>query len=369
MHLDAASGAPLHPAAREALLAATAEGWADPDRRYGAGRRARALSDAAAGAVADVLGCRADEVAFVAGDTLATTLGVLGTAAGRARTGDVVVHGAVEHSAVLHAARSRTAHEVAVAADGRVDLPAWAQAVAADGVALACLQSANGEVGTVQPVAAAAAACAEHGVPLLVDATASLGRAPVPPGWSVLVGGLRGAGGPPGVSLLVLRTGTRFRPPLPGDERVPAAPLPLVVATAVALQAATAEAPTEDARLRPLVDRLRAEVPRRVPGVDVVGDPDARLPHVVTFSCLYVDGASLADALDAEGLAVGSGSACTSSTLEPSHVLAAMGALTGGNVRLSLGRTTTADDVDRLLAVLPRVVADLRRAAGAEGLL
>ncbi|MCW2608011.1 MAG: aminotransferase class, partial [Frankiales bacterium] len=206
-------------------------------------------------------------------------------------------------------------------------------------------------------------------VPLLVDATASLGREPVPGGWSVLTGSARGAGGPSGVSLLVVRTGTRFRAPLPGDERVPPAPLPLVVATAVALQAASDEAADEDARLRPLVDRVRAQVPRLVPGVDVVGDPSDRLPHVVTFSCLYVDGASLADALDAEGFAVGSGSACTSSTLEPSHVLAAMGALTSGNVRLSLSRDTRPDDVDRLLAVLPRVVAGLRRDAGVADLL
>ncbi len=367
--LDAAPAAPLHPAAREALLAALDQGAADPGRRHAAGRQARRLLDGAVAAVADVVGARPDEVALVAGDVLASTLGVLGALSARRRAGERVVHGAVEHSAVLHACRTADAVEVGVDGLGRVDADAFAGEVAQPGTALACLQSANGEVGTVQPVARAAAACREAGVPLLVDATASLGRAPLPEGWSVLTGSARAWGGPPGVSLLVVRTGTRFRAPLPGDERVPPAPLPLAVAAAVGLQAAAQEAAALDARLRPLVDRLRREVAARVPGVDVVGDPQDRLPHVLTFSCLYVDGEALSTALDARGFAVGSGSACTSSTLEPSHVLAAMGALTGGNVRLTLSRYTTPDDVDRFLAVLPAVVADLRRAAGVQDLL
>jgi cysteine desulfurase len=112
-----------------------------------------------------------------------------------------------------------------------------------------------------------------------------------------------------------------------------------------------------------LVGRLRAGV-ATLPDVDVVGDPDARLPHLLTFSCLYVDGEALVTALDRHGLAVASGSACTASTLEPSHVLAAMGALTHGNVRVSLGRDTTQDDVDRLLADLPGIVAQLRDGSG-----
>ncbi len=105
-----------------------------------------------------------------------------------------------------------------------------------------------------------------------------------------------------------------------------------------------------------------------MPDVEVVGDPVDRLPHVVTFSCLYVDGESLLRELDRHGFAVSSGSACTSDSLEPSHVLAAMGALTSGNVRVSLHRGATAEQVERLLDVLPPVVAQIRRAGGAEGL-
>ena len=150
---------------------------------------------------------------------------------------------------------------------------------------------------------------------------------------------------------------------MPGAENIPA-----VVAAAASLRSVTAEAAAEDARLRPLVERIRTTVATTVPDVEIVGDPDRRLPHLVTMSCLYVDGEALLHDLDAAGFAVSSGSSCTSSTLTPSHVLEAMGVLSHGNVRLSLHRGTTEADVDRFLAVFPGIVADLRRTAGVEGL-
>jgi cysteine desulfurase len=228
-------------------------------------------------------------------------------------------------------------------------------------VAAAALISASHEVGTVQDTAAIGAACAAAGVPLIVDAAQSLGRLPVPEGWSVLTGSARKWGGPAGVGLLVVRAGVRYEPP----QLPPAVPaLHLVAAAAASLVAARDEAIAEDQRLRPLVDRIRATVPATVPDVEVVGDPDRRLPHLVTFSCLYVDGEALLHALDRRGFAVSSGSSCTSDTLRPSHVLAAMGVLTHGNIRISLHRETTADEVDRFLAELPGIVADLRAEAG-----
>ena len=127
-----------------------------------------------------------------------------------------------------------------------------------------------------------------------------------------------------------------------------------------------AEAAVENARLSALVDRIRGEVAARVPDVEVVGPGTGRLPHLVTFSCLYVDGEALLHELDRRGFAVSSGSSCTSSTLTPSHVLEAMGVLSHGNVSISLHRDTTEADIDRFLAVLPGIVADLR--TGLEGL-
>ncbi|CAN5223429.1 hypothetical protein BH24ACT10_BH24ACT10_18840 [soil metagenome] len=180
--------------------------------------------------------------------------------------------------------------------------------------------SASHEVGTFQPVEQVADCCAAAGVPLLVDAAQTVGRAPVPAGWSVLTASAHKWGGPPGVGVLAVRTGTRWRSPLPVDahtgDRVPGAlPLPSVLAAAIGLQAAVAEAPAEDVRLRALVDRLRERIPAVVPDVEVVGDPVDRLPHLVAFSSPYLDGETLLRSLDREGLSVSSGSSCSSSVL------------------------------------------------------
>jgi cysteine desulfurase len=377
-YLDAASTEPLHPAAREVLLAALDEGWADPARLYRDARRARLLLDNAREVLAGLLGARPDEVVLTASGTQAVHLGVLGLLAGRRRAGSRLVTTAVEHSCVLNAAgwherAGGSAVRLPVDGLGRVDTEALAAEVAAPGTALLAVQSANHEVGTVQPVEAAAQAAGAAGVPLLVDAAQSLGRLPVPAGWSALAGSAHKWGGPAGVGVLVLRRGTRYRSPLPEDgrggglapgfENVPAA-----LAAAAALQARAAEAADLEARHRAWVARVRAELPRLVPDVTLLGDPEDRLPHLVTFSCLYVDGEALLGALDREGLAVSSGSSCTSSTLAPSHVLEAMGVLTHGNVRVSFGRDSTEADLDRLLEVLPRVVAQVRRDLGADRL-
>ena len=377
-YLDAASAAPLHPVAREALLAALDDGWADSARLYGAARRARLLLDGAREAVADVLSVHAEEVAFAASGTQAAHLAVLGGLAGRRRAGDRLVHSAVEHSCVLHAAERHvaaggTAESVPVDRLGRVDVEAFGAAVRRPGTALASLMTANHEVGTVQPVAAVGAACADAGVPLHVDAAQSVGRIIVPAGWSLLSASAHKWGGPPGVGVLVVRTGTRWLSPLPADERergrVPGPEnVPAIVAAAASLRARAAEMGAEADRLRRLVDEIRSRVAASVPDVEVVGDPTDRLPHLVTFSCLYVDGEALLGELDRLGFAVSSGSSCTASTVTPSHVLEAMGVLSHGNVRISLHRDTTGDEVRRFLAVLPRVVADLRRDAGVVGL-
>jgi cysteine desulfurase len=217
----------------------------------------------------------------------------------------------------------------------------------------------------VQPVAEVAGLL---DVPLFVDACASMGRLPLPDGWSVAAGSAHKWGGPAGVGVLLVRTGVRWTTAFPADDRVDERVsgfenVPAALAAAAALQAVVAERDTVNPRLAALVDRVRAGV-AALPDTEVVGDPVDRLPHLVTFSCLYVDGEALVDGLNRRGFSVASGSACTSSTLEPSRVLAAMGALTHGNVRLSLTRDATTEDVDAFLAALPGVVAGIRADAG-----
>ncbi|MGW3475968.1 aminotransferase class V-fold PLP-dependent enzyme [Streptomyces althioticus] len=373
-YFDAASAAPLHPVARQALMASLDEGWADPARLYKEGRRARLLLDAAREAAAEAVGCRPDELVFTPSGTAAVHTGIAGALAGRRRTGHHLIVSAVEHSSVLHAAEVHrdgggTVTEVAVDRSGAVRPSEFAGALRPD-TALACLQSANHEVGTLQPVAEAAEACRAAGVPLLVDAAQSLGWGPVEGGWSLLAASAHKWGGPSGVGLLAVRKGVRFAPQGPRDEResgrVPGFEnLPAIVAAAASLRAVRAEAAQEAARLRELTDRIRARVPELVPDVEVVGDPERRLPGVVTFSCLYVDGETVLHELDRAGFSVSSGSSCTSSTLTPSHVLRAMGVLSEGNVRVSLPPGTEERDVERFLDVLPGVVAGVREKLGA----
>nr|WP_066063566.1 cysteine desulfurase family protein [Frankia sp. EI5c] len=385
-YLDHASTTPLHPVAREALLAAIDDGWADPARLYREGRRARLLLDAARETVAGVIGARAPEISFPASGTAAAHLALLGTAAARRRAGAVVLVSAVEHSSVLHAAQR---HEgaggqvvtIGVDRHGRVDPDAFAAALDAHpGTAVAALQHANHEVGTVQPVARVAGLLRARGVPLFTDAAMTLGRVPVDLpalGADLLTASAHKFGGPPGVGILVVRTGTRWAGPAPTDEReygrVPGYPnVPAIVAAAAALAVRATEIDEEARRIAGYADLLRTRLPALVEDVELLGPggtaPAVALPHVVAFSCLYVEGEALLTELDRAGIAVSSGSSCTSDTLTPSHVLVAMGALTHGNLRVSFGRDSTEADVHALLAALPPAVRAIRERAGAVGL-
>ncbi|HEX6249773.1 MAG TPA: aminotransferase class V-fold PLP-dependent enzyme [Nocardioidaceae bacterium] len=374
-YLDSASSEPLHPVARETLLAALDAGFADPLRLHGRGRDARLLLDNARAVVAGTLGVREDEVTFTSSGTSAVHLGVLGLLEGRSRVSTRFVHSEVEHSAVIQAGRwwaaraGGTSTTVGVDRHGRVSPGEVAEALA-PGAGLLAVQSANHEVATTQPLEEVYAEADRAGVPVFVDFAASAGRLDLPPGWTAAAASAHKWGGPAGVGLLLVRKGARWRAPFPVDDRADPRVsgfenVPAVLAAAAALQARLAERAEVDARHFALVGRIREQVARTVPDVEVVGDPDDRLPHLVTFSCLYVDGEALVTELDRAGFGVASGSACTASTLTPSHVLAAMGALTHGNVRVSLTRDTTEDEVTRFLEVLPGVVAGLRERAGA----
>lgn len=381
--LDAAAS-PLHPQARETLLAAIDSGWADPRRLYAEARSARRLLDQARETIAAGLGCRPAELSFHPGGPAALRTALDGLAYAGRRRGARIVASAVEHSAILTYVRERAtrgndpsvAAEVPVDHAGKVDLDALRELVAHGGTALAAVQAANGEVGTVQPLAEAHDVCRWAGIPMLVDAQAGLGRLPAPTTYDVLAGDAASWGGPGGVGVMVVPERVRFRLPGPRSEdehgHAPSAPwVPLALAAAEAWQQTAAVREADGAAASRLVARIR-ESAAGIPDVEVVGDPDRRLPHVVTFSVLYADGEALVHELDRRGFAVASGSACTASTLEPSHVLAAMGVLTHGNIRVTLPLEAVspqrAADVERFCAALPGVVGSVRGQLGAGGL-
>ncbi|KGN38462.1 cysteine desulfurase family protein [Knoellia subterranea] len=373
-----ATRSPLHPAARETLLAALDAGWADPRRLHREGRRARHLLDRARESLAASLGARPDEVSFHPSAEHALRIGVAGLLHGRRRAGRGLLTSAVDRAVLLHEAHEADPGRTPLPVDGlgRVDLAALRSALQSGGpTAAVAIQQANGEVGTTQPLEQILDVCRSARLPLLVDGTSSLGRVDTPSAHDVLVGDAATVAGPP-LGVLVVRTGTRFDPPGPRWEpehgREPADPwVPLALAAAEAWQQAEHAREVEAAAARELVDRIRAAA-SAVPDVDVVGDPTDRLPHVVTFSALYVDGESLVDALDRRGVLVASGSACTSSRLEPSHVLAAMGALTHGNVRVTLPLASVSPererDVETLCRELGTVVREIRARLGADDL-
>ncbi|MCW2761948.1 MAG: iscS 2 [Marmoricola sp.] len=354
---------------------ALSRGYADPRGLHRPAREARLMLDNARAVVAECLDVRADEVTFTPSGTHAVHLGVLGLLGGRARQGDLLLASSVEHSAVLragawHAARSGRFETFPVDRHGRTSPAAVTESVAQHGEpAVLALQSANPEVGVVQPVDEVGKAVK---APLFVDACASAGRVPLPSGWSAAAVSAHKWGGPSGVGVLLVRRSARWRNPFPGDERVEDRAtgfenVPAALAAAAALRASLEEQHAASHQLATThlsLTSLLADAVRSIPDTEVFLAPGDRLPHVVAFSCLYVDGEALVTELDRLGFAVASGSACTASTLEPSHVLAAMGALTHGNVRVSLGRDTAPADVHRLGELLPGVVKRLRTEAG-----
>lgn len=375
-YLDSASTEPLRPVARDALLAALEAGYADPLRLHRPARQARLLLDNARAATAEALGVRPDEVTFTGSGTHAVHEGLLGLLRGRSATSRRLVATAVEHSAVLNAGRwwveqhvdhgtDAALDLVGVDVEGLADTEAVRSALAEPTGALA-VQHANPEVGAVQPLDRVAEVAARSGVPLFVDACAVAARLPLPDGWAAAALSAHKWGGPAGVGVLLVRRGARWRAAYPTDDRVDHRTagfenVPAVLAAAAALQERVAERDELARRHEELAARLRAAV-GGIDDVDVHGpdDPRRRLPHLVSFSFLYVDGEALVGELGARGWDVASGSACTASTLEPSHVLVAMGALTHGNVRVSFDATTTPSDVDRFAADLTTVVGLVR---------
>ncbi|MEX0913936.1 MAG: aminotransferase class V-fold PLP-dependent enzyme [Demequina sp.] len=363
LFLDATGSAPMSTRTVQAWQASLAQGWADPRRIHAPSRQSRALEDSAREAIAEVLDVPTSQTHFTASPHLGLERVIGGIM--RARRGrDRILVSAVERDAALQAAQFVAPHGVEVLpvdSQGHVSITELRVALEVPDVAMVVVQHANQEIGTIQDLAQVHAVTQAAGVPLVVDATASIGHVPAPTHWDALVAHPADWGGPGGIGVVAVRQSTRWLHAWPeGDDWAPGGVnVPLALASAVALQERRENMDAVAPRLHGYVDRLRAEV-STLEGVHLVGDPHHRLPHVLTFAFLYLDGEPLLSGLDRAGIAVGSGSACAVSTVEPSHVLAALGALTHGNIRLGLHPAVDDGDIDRFLEVLPRVVDEVR---------
>ena len=377
IYLDHAATTPLRAEAREAMLPFLDGRFGNPSSVHRFGREARAALEDARARLAAVIGAQPAEVYFTRAGTESDNLAVLGRA--RASRGSPVVCSAVEHKAVLgaaHAAEAEgaTVRVIPVDADGVIDLDAMEAAFAA-WPAVASLMWANNETGALQPVAAAAALCERNGVAFHSDAVQALGKVrvrvdEVPA--DLLSFSAHKLGGPKGIGALFARRGTHLTPLIhgggqerglrPGTEDVAGA-----VAFAVAAEMAEAERETAMARLGALRDRLQAELAARVPDLRVNAGGAPRLATILNVSVPGADPEALLAALDLEGIAASSGSACSSGAVQPSHVLTAMGLapeVAGPSVRFSLGWTTTDAEIGRAIEVFPAVVERVRALAG-----
>ncbi len=352
--LDAGGSAPMTPRTREAFLAALDEGWADPDRLHSESRRARSLLDGAAQAIAAVLGAPAEHTVFVPTFGLAFDRAIGGVAKARGGRG-LIVATAVERKPVLRVASrfSEALIRIPVDAAGLVHLEDFADDLD-DAVSLALVQHANQETGVIQPLPKAHAAAQATGVPLVVDATASIGHVAAPQDWDALIADPADWGAPRGVAVVASRASTRLAPLPPmvtGRVNVAAA-----LAAAVALEEREQTREETAKRVSAFADRIR-DAAAALPDTTVFTPSGPALPHLVTFACARVDGEALASELDRRGFAVGSGSACTVEPSPESHVWTALGVDSRGVVRVGLHPDVTDDDVSRFVAALAEAVA------------
>jgi cysteine desulfurase len=372
-YLDHASTSTLRPAAFEAMLPFLREHHADPGRVHAEGRVTRVALEEAREQVAGLLGARPREVVFTSSGTEAVNTAVWGAVARRDEANGPahVVTTAVEHSAVLDACRRARGEVTVVGVDrlGRFDPDEVVAAIRPD-TALVSVQLANHEVGTLQPAAAVAAAARERGVLVHVDACMAAGHVPVDfhtLGADLCSVTAHKLGGPKGAGALLVRRGLRVPQLIVGgaQERARRGGLedvPAMVGFGAAAAELTADdrLATEARAARVLIDRVAAGAPDRVAGVTRYGDPDERVPHLGCFGIEGVEAEPVLLGLDQRGVAVHSGSACSSEALEPSPILEAMGVDAEHSLRVSVGWDTTDGDVDAFLDAFPAVIDHLR---------
>ncbi len=379
VYLDYSATAPLRPAVREAIKPYLEDAYGNPSSLHAAGRAARVAVETARRRLLEALGATGGRLVFTGSGSEADNLAVLGFA--RRHPGARLIHSGVEHKAVISAADAlrATGHDVRVApvdSRGVVRLDRLAELIPEDGrPTLVAVMWANNETGVVQPVQEVARLCRERGALLFSDAVQAFGRVPL--GLAELELGLLALsahklGGPKGVGALLIRGEIELEPIVygggqesglrSGTENVAG-----IVGFAEAAAVACAELEVEPARTRALRDRLEAGLQKALPEVRVngAGAPD-RLPNVLNISLPNLEIEGLLTGLDLEGIQVSSGSACTTGSVEPSHVLRAMGRegeAAQNTIRLSLGWGTGPDDIEYVLERFPKVVARVRQYA------
>ena len=375
IYLDHAATTPLDPRVLEAMLPYLGASFGNPSSLYGLAREARAALADARRAVAEALGCASGEVVFTGGGSEADNLAIKGVAWALRGRGNHLVTSSVEHHAVLHTCQWLERHGFSVTylpvdGYGRIDPDDVGRAIT-DRTTLVSVMSANNEVGTIQPIAEIGRIARARGVAFHTDAVQAAGALPLHVdalGVDLLSLSAHKLYGPKGVGALYVRAGTSLEPLISGGgqergQRAGTENVAAIVGLGRALALAEERRESDVAHARRLRDRLIAGVTERIPGARLSGHPTERLPNSASFTFRGVEGESILLHLDHLRIAASSGSACTTGSEEPSHVLLALGLSAEearGSLRLTVGRSNTAEEIERAIEVLPGIVQRLR---------
>lgn len=371
VYLDNSATTPMAPEVVAAMSPYFTVSYGNASSLHAFGREARRAVEESRGTIARLLGARPEEIVFTAGATEANNLAILGTALSSDGRKHLITT-AIEHHAVLHAVEwLRTqgfdATVLSVDTTGRVDPEQVRDAIRPDTL-LVSVMTGNNEIGTLQPIDEIGRICHERNVLVHTDAVQALGKIKLPmDAVDLLSISAHKFHGPKGVGFLFVRNGTKLTPILHGGghergRRSGTENVPGIVGLAAAAELAIGEQEATSSRMRAFRDRM-IDVVTRLPGARLNGHREESLPHIANFGFEAIEGESLVMRLDDRGIAVSTGSACSSPDLKPSHVLVAIGvpiAMAHGSLRISTGRQTTEREIDEFLDVLPEVVDGLR---------
>jgi len=375
VYLDNSATTPLKKEVLDEMMPYLTQHYGNPSSIYKIGREAKAAIEAAREKVATALHADPKEIFFTGCGTEADNWAIKGIAQAKEKKGKHIITSKIEHHAVLHTLESleKQGYEVTylnVDEYGKISLDDLRSAIRPDTI-LITIMTANNEVGTIQPIAEIGAIAKEQGVLFHTDAVQAIGSMEIDVkamNIDLLSLSAHKFGGPKGVGALYARRnvlpavfmhgGAQERARRAGTENVAS-----IVGLGKAIELATSNLESKTAKIRAMRDRLIKEIPEKIPYIKLNGHPTDRLPGNVNFSFNFIEGEALLLMLDLNGIAASSGSACTSGSLDPSHVLLALGLpheIAHGSLRLSIGEANTTEDIDYVLEVLPGIVQRLR---------
>ncbi|MFC2025182.1 cysteine desulfurase NifS [Chloroflexota bacterium] len=375
IYLDYAATTPTHPEVVKAMLPYFTETFANPSSIYSCGQEAKEAIEAARANVAGLIGARDEEIVFTSGGTEADNFALEGVAFANESKGNHIITTSIEHHAVLETCkflekRGFLVTYLPVDEYGMVDPSQVKKAITSKTILISVMQ-ANNEMGTIEPIAEIGKIAKEAGVYFHTDAVQAIGHIPIDVnklGVGLLSMSAHKLYGPKGMGALYIRKGTKLIPFMHGGEqerkrRASTENVPGIVGFGKAVELAQQEMDEEAGREARLRDQLIKGLLEQINHARLNGHPQKRLPNNVNMSFEFVEGESILLNLDLEGICVSTGSACSSSSTEPSYVLLAMGLppeQAHSSLRLTLGKWTTEEDINRVLEVLPRIIAKLR---------